>query len=280
MAQEKPQSDFNWGDGHNYALDRSHLAACRLNLQHFLWRDTLKFTIHPSISLPQRPIIADVATGTAIWMFDVLREHQNAQIDGLDIDLSQAPHPKKLPSNVKLREWSIFDDVPEDMVGKYDYVHIRLLILVLKISDIQPVIQKFFKLLKPGGYLQWDELDCFNMHVKRVEPSMQSPALDGIRTLCYADGRYNWSVEIPQKVTQEGFENATIDYYDDDPHLQRAFNDQHTMTMEELAVGLIKNGKQDDAANLFKLIKGAYSESVRGATLCLPRVVCVARKPI
>lgn len=245
-----------------------------------MWRQTLRFNIHPSVSLPERPNIADVATGTAIWTFDVISEHKDAQIDGLDIDLSQAPHPGWLPSNIKLREWNIFEEVPEDLVGKYDYIHIRLLILVVSSSTTQPVIQRLFKLLKPGEYLQWDELDCVNMRVKKVDASKPSQALDGIRTLCHAGGRYDWTVEIPQKLTQEGFENATLDYYEDDAHLLRAFNDQHMMTMEELAFGLIKSGKQDDAANVLQLIQRAYPESIGGASLSLPRVVCVARKSI
>lgn len=44
-----------------------------------------------------------------------------------------------------------------------------------------------------GGYLQWDELDCVNMKVKKVDPDIQAPALDQIREMCYANGRYNWS---------------------------------------------------------------------------------------
>jgi hypothetical protein len=33
-------------------MDKSHLEACRLNLQYFLFREVFQFRIHPSVQLP------------------------------------------------------------------------------------------------------------------------------------------------------------------------------------------------------------------------------------
>ena len=153
----------DWGliNGHEYILnrDRSHAAVSRLNLQFYLWKDALKSNFHPSIllSLSKTAAIAEVASGTCMWLIDVSREPPEGQLDGLNYDLRQAPHQKWLPSDFKMRHWNVFEDVPDDLVGKYDYVHTRLLVLVVESKNPRPIIRNLRKLLKPGGYLQRDE---------------------------------------------------------------------------------------------------------------------------
>ena len=72
--------DFNLANGQGYMLDRSYTAAYRLNFQFYLRKASLRFNIHPSIPVPaQKACIADVATGTAIWLIDVASEIQTAQ---------------------------------------------------------------------------------------------------------------------------------------------------------------------------------------------------------
>jgi hypothetical protein len=58
MAQHSTPISFKPADGHGYVLDKSHLEACRLNLQHMLFREVFQFSIHPSlrtyhVNLPQ-----------------------------------------------------------------------------------------------------------------------------------------------------------------------------------------------------------------------------------
>ncbi|KAJ0375158.1 hypothetical protein COL922a_014199 [Colletotrichum nupharicola] len=52
-----------------------------------------------------------------------------------------------------------FGDVPEELVGKYDVVHLRLWCCVVTGGNPSKLIQGAMRLLKPGGYLQWDESD-------------------------------------------------------------------------------------------------------------------------
>ena len=276
-------ADWSLVNGHGYILnrDRRHAAAGRLNLQFYLWKDALQFNIHPTISssLSKTAVIADVASGSGIWLIDVSRQLPEAQLDGLDYDLNQAPHQGWLPTNVKTRYLDILGDIPDDLVGKYDYIHTRLLVLVVESQNPRPIIRNLYKLLKPGGYLQWDELDTVNATVKKVDPNLQAPALDQLLDWSCAEGRHDWTVQLPQFLTAEGFHDATIDFYGDGPELARAFNDQHLLTAEEFAEGLAKLGKTEAAAKYFQLLEDAYSESIAGAALCVPRIVCVARKP-
>ncbi|KAJ5792558.1 uncharacterized protein N7503_008536 [Penicillium pulvis] len=273
------QASFRLADGLGYALQQNHRSVIRLNLQHFLWRQVFGFHIHPSVP-PILEKIADVACGTALWLIDVSREFPHFQLDGLDVDLTQAPHPKWLPSNIHLQPWDIFSDVPADLEAKYDLVHVRLLVLVLSGLDPMPVLHHLFQLVKPGGYLQWDELDTVNMHIKKVDPSISAPALQEIMEASHAGGRHDWILELPRLLTEAGFQDAKIHFYDDPPELIRAFNDQHLLTMEEFATKLASKGQTEAATRFTHLIQSSYQECVNGAALCFPRVVIVARRPL
>ncbi|KAK4663664.1 hypothetical protein QC763_610390 [Podospora pseudopauciseta] len=291
-------SDWKLTNGAGYILDRdrSHAAASRLNLQFYLWKDSLGFNIHPTISQSlfpstksnelvgsQSPVaICEVASGTGIWLTDVARSVPPSTIlTGLDYNLSQSPPAAWLPPNMSMRHWNVFDPVPEDLVGKYDYVHTRLLVLVVGESkDPGPIIRNIFKLLKPGGWLQWDELDTVNMSIQKVDPALETPALEELRKWSWADGRLDWTVKLPEFMEKEGFTEVKGDLFGDPPALARAFTEQHLLTAEEFAEGLIKLGKREVGEKYFGLVHKAHQEAIEGAALCVPRIVCVGRKPL
>jgi SAM-dependent methyltransferase len=270
-------ADFGLAEGQGYMLNRNHLSACRLNLQFYLWKDAIGFNIHPSIPITEDSTIADVACGTGAWLMDVARSSPTTTFDGFDNDISQAPHKKWLPPNVSIRHWDIFQDPPQDALAKYDFIHVRLLVMVIE-GNPEVVVRNISKMLKPGGYLQWDELDCVNMRVKKVDAGCQSTALDQLREMSYAGGRYNWTLQIPRFMSDEGFLDVKMEHYDDGPSLIRAFNEQHLLTMEEFAHRLANVGQQEAASKFYRLISEGYQESVTGAALCIPRVVCVGQK--
>lgn len=260
-------ASFRLADGLGYGLQQNHRSVIRLNLQHFLWREVFGFHIHPSVHLPpsdnstepsDHPAIADVATGTALWLIDVSRDFPHSRLDGIDIDLTQAPHPGWLPSNITLQHWDVFTNVPASLECQYDLVHVRLLVLVLSGVDPMPVIRRLFQLVRPGGYIQWDELDCVNMKIKKVNPSVEAPALEAIRIASHANGRHDWVLDLPRLLNKAGFQDAKLDYYDEGPDLVRAFNDQHLLTMEEFASKLMQNGRAEAAASFVKLIQAGY----------------------
>jgi hypothetical protein len=48
---------------------------------------------------------------------------------------AQAPHASLIPKNCTIKYWNFFDGVTEEMTGRYDLVHIRLLVLVIEQSQ-------------------------------------------------------------------------------------------------------------------------------------------------
>eukprot|EP00136_Aspergillus_niger_P009767 XP_001401990.2 methyltransferase [Aspergillus niger CBS 513.88] len=147
-----------------YRLGRDVIASTRLNLQHYIWKENIGYLLHPSIRFPNASSnsdisIADVGTGTGIWLLDLHRQYPNATLHGFDISSEQYPAPGFLPSNISLRHLNILEEIPEEYVEKYDVVHARLLVQVVLQAggDPRPVIKNLMKLVKPGGYIQWEE---------------------------------------------------------------------------------------------------------------------------
>lgn len=278
MALSQEGLDFNLADGHDYMLGRSYAAALRLNFQHYLWKESLHFCLHPSISVPVEARIADVATGTAIWLTDVARRYPTARLDGFDIDTSQAPPKQWLPSNTTVKMWNIFDDVPEQMIGVYDVVHVRLLVLVVQGSDPRNIIRNLLRMLKPGGYLQWDELNYPGTCVKTSNSSLHTPALHELREMVYSRGRNDWTLRLPEYFGEEGMRDTMIYHFQDSPEMARANGEQRLLTMEEFASSLARMNHEEEAAKIFRLIKDVDVEIMSGATLSMPKVVCVGRK--
>lgn len=270
--------DFHLAEGRDYMLGRSYAAASRLNFQYYLWKESLHFNVHPSVPIAKEVRIADVATGTAIWLIDVAREYPTAQIDGFDINLSQAPPKQWLSPNITLKTWNVFDHPPEDMIEVYDVVHVRLLVLVVQRSDPRNIIRNLLRMLKPGGYIQWDELNYPDTHIKTSDSSLLTPALHELRTMVYSQGRNDWTLRLPELFAEEGLLGTKIYHFRDPPELVKANGEQHLLTMEEFASGLARTDRKDEATKIFKLLQDVSNEVLEGAALSMPRVVCVGRK--
>jgi hypothetical protein len=77
----------------------------------------------------------------------------SVQLDGFDVSFQAAPPQEWLPENVKLRYYNLKKDVPEDLVGQYDVVHLRHLSLVLSDDEIALAVRNVSKLLSTSRLL-------------------------------------------------------------------------------------------------------------------------------
>jgi len=132
-------------------------------------------------------------------------------------------------------------------------------------------------MLKPGGYLQWDELDLVNIGVEKVDSTVPSPALDEMVIISKANGRYDWTLDIKKVMEEEGFQDVSSDPIGNPPELVRPFNELHLMSMEEIGRSFARRGQHEMASKLYQLIEDAYQEATSGATLNFPRVVYIGR---
>ncbi|KAK5636175.1 hypothetical protein RRF57_011887 [Xylaria bambusicola] len=134
----------------------------RLNRQHHLFDDMMYNDLlppHISSALsnsPTPPNIIEIATGTAIWLTEIAKTlPADAELVGLDYDTSK--FSPSLPSNITLRQADMYEPFPNDLLGRFDVVNVRLIIFALKEGQGTDLVRNLMTLLKPGGYIVWAE---------------------------------------------------------------------------------------------------------------------------
>lgn len=104
--------------------------------------------------------IADVATGTAVFLRDLSEQFKDPSMElhGFDISADQFPPTEKLADNITLHISNAKRGFPEEYRGQFDIVNLRLLTAAMENEkDWHDVARNSMALLKPGGYLQWIE---------------------------------------------------------------------------------------------------------------------------
>ena len=269
-------------DTDGYVLNRNFTASTRLNCQHYIWHRELGYNLHPSIPLlaNQNARIADIATGTAAWLLDVAREHPTAQCDGFDISLAQAPPAAWLPGNVSLREWDFHEKPPEEALGQYDVVHIRLVILVIGKGDPVPVLRNLALLLKPGGWLQWDEVDTGDAvvaHPAGAEGKTEALERMAARMKAHAMGASSWVVKLPETMREVGgFVDAELYRVKADKAYLKFYTDMHSLLWVEVATHMPVEGGQ--RAQFEQLVEKVLEETEKGAAYGAAKVIVVGKK--
>ncbi|OTB18370.1 hypothetical protein K445DRAFT_315184 [Daldinia sp. EC12] len=263
-----------------YIFPRNFLDNTRINLMHHIWTKIFGYNIHPKIPSDAPNLrIADVGTGTGMWLFDVQSKLKDARLDGIDISFDAAPPKETLPPNITFRHWNVKDDVPEDLVGTYDIINVRFFGFVLLNDDIPGVAAKLFSLLKPGGYLQWGEADMETLRFDKTKPENKTDNLvDLFKLLAVQDDRLKptWVRNLPEIFADAGFVDVEKDTQDPVPHLAFIFHEAGLMIHELIA----RTTKNEHMANeLKRLIPAAAEETKQGAYGTSLRVTVIGRKP-
>ncbi|KAL6826657.1 S-adenosyl-L-methionine-dependent methyltransferase [Trichoderma camerunense] len=191
----------------DYVFARDYAEGLRLETQHLLWNIHNGYTINPKIPITPQTKIADVGTGTGVWLLDVATQvPPTVQLDGFDISDGQFPHKSNIPDNVDFRIMDALSEVPDDLVEKYDVVHIRYLGPIVKRGNVEPIIQHAMRLLKVGGYLQWEEADLTRNKLCIKGP--EAEAFYAFASLGYdtLDFTFSWVEDLPIRLNRAGFE--------------------------------------------------------------------------
>lgn len=103
----------------------------------------------------------------------------NIELYGFDIQPTHFPSSRDIPSNVHLVERNILDpNFIKEYEELFDVVHVRAFGSSIRNSDPSPVCHAAKALLKPGGYLQWEEADQSKIHsVLDEKPAPQATTL-------------------------------------------------------------------------------------------------------
>ncbi|KAI4220859.1 MAG: hypothetical protein L6R36_007312 [Xanthoria steineri] len=156
-------------NGETYMLQRNLDESQRLDAQHDYMRHmSYGHLLHPSIPLHQLHAVADVATGTGRWLQQLAhhpalpppRSDQQPTFIGFDISDQQFPPPDPSSPRLAFELHDMLKPFPTQHHEKFDLVNVRLVSYAIKGADLDRVVQNVIQLLRPGGYLQWQEADA------------------------------------------------------------------------------------------------------------------------
>ncbi|KAE8378008.1 S-adenosyl-L-methionine-dependent methyltransferase [Aspergillus bertholletiae] len=268
-----------------YMLQRDFQASCRLNLQTYLWRDSLGYIIHPAIPpLPANGRVADVGTGTGLWLAQLHSEQQKGSIrmDGFDIDITQCPTAGWLPDNIHFQQWNATERPPSELHGQFDLVHLRLVMIGISNEDVSALVEHLSLLLKPGGWLQWEEMNNFDNKVLTVDEATPKTAITELlqwMTIGPKERRKGneWRLTIPGVLQQHGFTNVTVENHMDPPHLRRWLTEVSFQTLTEFASKQFAPDSKE-ATWLTQILADAHGECKNGAAIHMGKLICLAQK--
>ena len=215
-----------------YNLPRHTEESSRLDAQHEAYVKIIGFTIHPRIAsaLPEHARIADIGTGTGAWLLDVAKSCPATwTLQGFDMSDAQFPQHEPRLSFDKL---NILGPIPHELQGRYDLVHLRLLVCGLARGEWELAARNVLQMLKPGGFVQWHESQFRDLMVYQSVPGV---SLDSNKNLIRAilatlesQGKMLDDVlNLHKTVQAEGFSGVEVDCFSTErvPAVRRQLND-------------------------------------------------------
>ncbi|KAL2862587.1 uncharacterized protein BJX67DRAFT_385505 [Aspergillus lucknowensis] len=307
-----------------YMIGRNAHASARLNLQHYWVEETCGYLLHPDIPVPADAKIADLATGTGytppapfassstthklaganpederelsntircprIWPLSLaLRVPPTVQIDGFDIVDDQYPPRDWLPPNVSLNTLDTLKPIPKDLKGKYDVVCMRLFGVLVKNDDPRVALRNMVDMLKPGGYIQWVEVDLSNLGVAKSVHSpipgktvLETRLEDWRKYLDSSKLIYSWLQTLPEMCKAIGMSDAKVynpptikaSMFTGSMLVLGAWEEYSYMHLDRTPDEFLGDGKQ-----LRRTVAEIWRELRAGVALDLPLYVTVGRK--
>ncbi|KAL4745361.1 hypothetical protein BDW72DRAFT_208260 [Aspergillus terricola var. indicus] len=267
---------------HTYIFPRDIHDNNRINLQHYLWTEIFGYHTHPSIRINDPHLcIADVGTGTGIWLTDLARRlPRTVSLHGLDISFDALPPQKCLPANIALRQWDVLagDEVPAQLRGAYDLVHMRLFSFVISDEQIEGVLRKLVQMLKPNGYLQLSEPDLASLRVEAVRADTTLTATTALAALWQEQVggiTPTWPSELLGILRSAGLDDVLCDARDAPPFLGSAMHQCNLAVPGYIAS---KAGNKAWAEKIKNLMPDVERETKEGVFFAFTRYVAVGRK--
>lgn len=227
---------------------RNFRTSARLHIQHFLIQNTVDFLLEPAVekslaASSQQLRVADLGCGNGVWLTELhthfAKNKVSARLDGFDINSIIFPHPAYLPASVSLQQLDILaKPLPAELIGAYDVVHIRAFGSATPSCD--PVLTIALELLKPGGFIQWEEIRGDRFIVESPSPQVSKVACDSIAQVLHgglqAKGiRHDWVDALDKHLVQFGFENVRLLARDTREQDYKGWTENYLMVWEELA---------------------------------------------
>ncbi|KUI67225.1 hypothetical protein VM1G_02946 [Cytospora mali] len=269
----------------SYIFGRDHKSSIRLNYQHMLIKRLcnerlLHQTVQQSIGSRSSIRIADIATGTAIWLTELSDAlPADSQLHGFDVSGDQYPPKEWLPKNVSLHEHDAFAPFAPEFLGSFDVVNLRFFITLLNGDNIQRLVRNLKTLLRPGGFLHWLDFDPRSAKAISTRPDMQMPRTESVVSVMRTaqPDLDLWISHDSDLFEAAGLSPITYERIQLRKHLRPLWNDCHIMGMEELSRRI--SGDDDKPSPLLQQIKDLGAEFARGTSIDAQWFMMVGQKP-
>jgi predicted O-methyltransferase YrrM len=201
----------------SYLLNRDLLASARLHLQHAVFVNGLGYLLHPAVPIEPASIVAEVATGTGIFALALAAAHPEARVEASDISLDQVPSQHWWPANATFVVLDVLQDpLAAHLLARYDVLCLRHFVS-LQPGDPRPLIARLLTMLKPGGYLHWQEWDLTTAAILAPEgtstPKMQA-LIDYIKHPSRHVAQATWVGDLHRRVTNGEVPGVELVAYD------------------------------------------------------------------
>ncbi|TGO25835.1 hypothetical protein BPAE_0071g00060 [Botrytis paeoniae] len=226
--------------------------------------------------------IADVGIGSADWLLELSQKvSPNVQLHGFGISNELFPAKKYLPSNMKLEILDAFQTLPEHLKGKFDVVHIRAFTIVVKGGHPGVLLDNLIAMLKPGGYLQWDEMDSapFSAH----SPNEGTPkvnmelVIDKFQDMCKKiDLDFEWISDLAEICNQQGLKVVDSFRLPCNDILRQMTTDNYLMGLEDLGYVVSERALGERTAYRQAFNK-AVLEMRKGVSISMDMIVVVCQ---
>lgn len=133
-----------------YMMNRNEEESKRLDAQHNFMRQLAHGSlVQPSIPRSDIRAIADVATGTGIWLREAAQELATSkeQIVLTGFDISAQQFPKDNTQALDFVVHNVVEPFPEEYHEKFDLVHVRLLSYALKAQDLEISVKNVIQIV-------------------------------------------------------------------------------------------------------------------------------------
>lgn len=188
----------------DYQLPNDDVESDRLDLQHHLFRMTLDGKLHCAPLHNDVHQVLDIGTGTGLWAIEFAEEYPSAAIVGIDLSPTESNH---IPPNCRFYVEDAESDWNFD--HEFDYIHGRM--LVVGIKDFPKLFQQAYNTLKPGGWIEMQDITYPMPDCKDGTAAPDSPLMvwaDMMRTAASIEGLdLKVAGSFPQMLQHAGFVN-------------------------------------------------------------------------
>ncbi|ORZ17032.1 S-adenosyl-L-methionine-dependent methyltransferase [Absidia repens] len=159
-------------DKDEYEADKSQLKNDFMNLAF-----TEEFRSTVNFKKLKHGRILDVGCGSGAWCIDMALKYPHLEVIGIDYE-DWFPDETSIPANCQLVHGNILNGLRFDYdLHSFDFIHIRLMSLVLTSRQYELATQYCWKLLKPGATLELLEVDHKMCSVGPITKKMNQEVL-------------------------------------------------------------------------------------------------------